>query len=47
MEGIIEIAPENPLRACPVLTGWMGMKGASADSRRKANQMLKQVQHDT
>jgi|APFre7841882630_1041343.scaffolds.fasta_scaffold55347_1 hypothetical protein len=36
----IEIAPENPVL-------WMGMKGASADSRRKANQMLKQVQkHD-
>jgi len=24
----------------------MGMKGASAEGRRKANQMLKRVQHD-
>jgi hypothetical protein len=35
----IKIAPENPVL-------WTGMKGASADSRGKADQMLKQVQHD-
>jgi len=36
---IIKITPENPVL-------WTGMKGASAESRRKTNQMLKQVQHD-
>jgi hypothetical protein len=35
----IEIAPENPVL-------WTGMKGASAEGRKKTNQMLKQVQHD-
>jgi hypothetical protein len=36
---IIKTAPENPVL-------WTGMKGASAESRKKVNQMLKQVQHD-
>jgi hypothetical protein len=35
----IKIASENPFL-------WTGMKDASADSRGKADQMLKQVQHD-
>jgi hypothetical protein len=35
----IKIAPENPVL-------WTGMKGASAEGRKKTNQMLKQVQHD-
>jgi hypothetical protein len=35
----IKIAPENPVL-------WTGMKGVSAESRKKADQMLKQVQHD-
>jgi len=34
----IKTAPENPVL-------WLGMKGASAESRKKVNQMLKQV-HD-
>jgi len=33
------MAPENPVL-------WTGMKDASAESRKQANQMLKQVQHD-
>jgi hypothetical protein len=36
---IIKTASENPVL-------WTGMKGASAESRKKVNQMLKQVQHD-
>jgi hypothetical protein len=35
----IETTPENPVL-------WTRMKGASAKSRKKVNQMLKQVQHD-
>jgi len=35
----IKIAPENPVL-------WTGMKGASAEGRKKTNQMLKQLQHD-
>jgi len=35
----INIAPENPVL-------WTGMKGASAESRKKASQIPKQVQHD-
>jgi hypothetical protein len=35
----IKSAPENPVL-------WAGMKGASAESRKNLNQMLKQVQHD-
>ena len=34
-----KFAPENPVL-------WMVMKGASAESTKKTNQMLKQVQHD-
>jgi hypothetical protein len=32
----IKTTPENPVL-------WTGMKGASAESRKKTNQMLKQV----
>ena len=39
MELFIKIASENPFL-------WTGMKDVSADSRGKADQMLKQVQHD-
>ena len=35
----IKTASENPVL-------WTGMKGAPAESRKKVNQMLKQVQHD-
>jgi hypothetical protein len=35
----IKTAPENPVL-------WTEEKGASAESRKKVNQMLKQVQHD-
>ena len=35
----IKITPENPVL-------WTGMKGVSAEGRKKLNQMLKRVQHD-
>jgi hypothetical protein len=35
----IKNASENPVL-------WTGMKGVSAEGRKKADQMLKQVQHD-
>jgi hypothetical protein len=35
----IKPAPENPVL-------WTGMKGASDEGGKKANQMLKRVQHD-
>ena len=37
MSKFIKITPENPVL-------WTGMKGVSAESRKKFNQMLKRVQ---
>jgi hypothetical protein len=37
----IKITPENPVLSLRLETEWTGMKGVSAEGRKKLNQMLK------
>jgi PIN domain nuclease of toxin-antitoxin system len=38
---ITKITPENPVLSLRLETEWTGMKGVSAEGRKKLNQMLK------